>query len=819
MMNGLKKVNKLIIFCSLLFLGLSNNAFTQKGRVYGFVRDQNGKPLEFVNIVVNDTTLGTSTDKKGYYELSILANTNYKITATFIGYRDTTLNVKINRGENKRLNFILEEILTDIEGVVIEDERIRYTTSTRIDPKTIDAISGASEDVASLIKTLPGVSSTNELTSQYNVRGGNFDENIIYVNGIEIFRPFLTRSGQHEGLSFINPDLISSLSFSAGGFEAVYGDKMSSVLDLTYKKPNGFSASTTLGFLTQSIHFGDKLKNFTYIIGVRQKNNRYLLGSLDEKGTYKPSFTDIQGLLTYKINSKFEISFLGNYSRNIYRFQPDSMNVAYGSISESYKLSMYMEGNENDKFNNGTAVLSLSYTPNINNKIKLSNAYYKSIEVENYDLWNEYWISKLDMNFGSESYGQPLNALGVGTFLDHARNIYKSDIYTISLKGSSQLNNHFLQWGVNYRLSNIYDKLNEWKMLDSAGFTLPIVLDSIGYTNPDIQPDFLLNMYSYVNASNSLQTHKASAFIQDSWSLETDKANLYLVYGVRGVYASINNEFCISPRVTFSVAPYWKEDILFRFSTGYYTQSPTYREIRDPMGVLNFDVKAQRSIHFVAGVDWNLVMLNRQFKFTSELYYKYLYNLIPYTINNIMIQYFPNEKTNGFATGLDLKLSGELTPGVDSWISLSFMKTMEKNNTLQKFIPRPTDQLVNFSIFLQDYIPYNPRYTVSLNLIFGTGLPVNPFERTMKGETVFKYPSYRRVDIGFGWQLVNDKIKSDWSFLNRFQNIALTAEVLNLLQIKNTIGYNFITDVTGRIHFIPNHLSGRMVNLKLTIKY
>lgn len=818
MMNG-KKRNRLNILFALFFCFVGASLHAQKGMISGTVSGESGKYLDLVNIVLDDGKTGTTTNSSGYYEIAVPANDSTIIYAKYVGYLVASVKIFVKEGEHNTVNFILKASATDIDGVTIEDREIRNSTFSSIDPKTVLVIPSVSGDIGSLIKTLPGVSASNELSSQYSVRGGSYDENIIYVNGIEIFRPFLTRTGQQEGLSFVNSDLISSIYFSAGGFEARYGDKMSSVLDIKYRKPTEFHVSATLSLLSSSLHIEDKIGKFTYLVGVRQKTSSYLLGSLDTKGEYKPSFTDVQGLLTYSFNKKWELSFLGNYSRNIYRFVPKTRETVFGTISEAYKVMMYMEGNENDKFNNGTGALSLKYAPTDNTNLTLTLSTYKSIESENYDILSEYWLSAIDESMGSENYGEDTEVLGVGTFLSHARNRYESSFYTADLKGSTQIGDHYIQWGAQYRHEDIYDIVKQWDMTDSAGYTIPTSVDSIGVSSDIYDADFTLNLYENVAAINSLHSNRMSAFVQDAWSFEGRKATYHLTYGVRATYWDVNKQFNVSPRATFSITPEWKHDMLFRFSTGYYCQPPTYREMRDTDGVLHTDVKAQTSIHLVAGMDWNLNLWGRPFKFISEAYYKYLPHLIPYTIDNVMIQYHPEYSTQGYSTGLDIKLCGEFVRGVDSWISLSLMKTEERLKGGEYF-PRPSDQLVNFSIFLQDYIPNNPRFKMQLNLMFGTGLPViPPYMELFTQKYTSRYAPYRRVDIGFSWQIVSDMVRSDWNFLNRFTDISLTAEILNILDISNTISYTWITDVSGRLYGVPDYLTPLMANIKLSVKY
>ncbi len=822
-MNGLKNS----IFCTLIFLCLfvCCRLQAQQGTIYGRVTD-NGKPLQLVNVVCAENgTTGTTTDEKGYYELSLPADTTIQVVASFIGYKNAYINVKLKPGESRKFDIHMVVSSQDLETIVIEDETIRNTTFDRINAKAALMIPNASNDIGAVIKTLPGVSSVNELSSQYSVRGGNFDENIIYVNGIEVFKPFLTRSGQQEGLSFVNSDLVSSISFSAGGFEPKYGDKMSSVLDITYRKPTEFHASLSLGLLASSIHVEDKLDNFTYLVGFRYKSNAYLINTMDTKGDYNPTYTDFQTLLTYSVSPKLEISLLGNYSGNKYSYVPQSRETTFGSLMESYRMYMYMEGNENDVFRNGMAALSLLYKPQKISNISLTFSGYNSIESEYYDVLSEYWIGKLDNNMGSDDYGNVVESMGVGTFLSHARNRYKSQFYTADAKYSTVYGNHNLSFGAQYRHESVYDVLSEWELVDSAGYTIPTTPDSIGFTDPSQQPEFILSMYSSANAKNTLNCHRASAYAQDMWSFELPSVNMNLTYGLRFSYLSVNKEFDVSPRLTFSLIPKkWSKDVLFRFSTGYYFQQPSYREMRDENGVLHTDIKSQKSIHFVAGCDWNLRIWNRPFKFVTEAYYKLLDDLIPYTVDNVMIQYYPDMLAEGYATGIDVKLTGEMVKGVDSWVSVSLMKTMERQidsvgNVISDYYPRPTDQRFMFSLFLQDYVPNYPHIKMQLNLTYGTGLPaMPPNKRPFSSSYTRRYPSYLRADLGLSWQIVSDKVKTH-TFLDALSDMSLTVEVLNVLDKYNTISYTWVTDIRGYQCGVPDYLTRRAINIKLSVKY
>lgn len=803
-----------------------------RSTVYGRIFDEYGKPLELVNVAISGLPGGTVSDERGRYELEVPSNKEIYIAFSFIGYKKEAEKVLLKSGERFRIDKRLKIESTELPTVEVEDKLIRSTNLVRIDPKVAINIPTSSDRIPTLLKTLPGVSSGNELSSQYSVRGGNFDENLVYVNDIEIYRPFLIRSGQQEGLSFVNSDLVSSLLFSAGGFDAKYGDKMSSVLDLQYRKPTDFGGSFSGSLLGGSIHLEGlaNKRKFTYLLGARYKTNQYILNALETKGDYKPVFLDIQALFTYKVAKKLEISFLGNIASNRYKLVPETRETNFGTVSQAKRLTVYFDGQEVDRYLTYLGGLTATYTLNKNTRLKFIASGYNSQENENYDIIGQYWIGDIENSLASENFGDVIESQSVGTQMTHARNQMDIYVYNFSHKGTHEYGNKLLQWGIKFQHEDIADEMNEWMLIDSAGYTLPRPHDSIGYSYPELQPYNPLNLYEVIRTNEKLISNRYSAYIQNTWGLDSENSDFTLTAGVRANYWDQNEQLVISPRATISFAPVWEKDVLFRFSAGLYYQPPFYRELKDLYGEINYDQRAQTSIHFVAASDWNFQAWNRPFKFVTEVYYKYLDNLVPYFVDNVRIRYYSFDKSYGYTMGIDMKVNGEFVKGVESWASLSIMGTQENiygdsyadeiGNTVEPgFIPRPTDQRVNFSIFFQDYLPMNPSYKMSLTLLFGSSLPFGP-PQSPKYLHTLRMPTYRRVDIGFSKELIGEhtRFQSNSPF-RVFDNVWITAEILNLLQVNNTVSYIWVTDIYGRQYAVPNYLTPRQLNIKLVAQF
>jgi hypothetical protein len=793
----------------------------------GVVTDEKNLPIEAVNVSVMGKQIGTSTNEKGAYLLQLKANRSYLISFTFIGYETVKIRIPMLK---KRQEYVLnQQLITKSfikNEIIVEDKQSRKKTLTRIKPKHAAVIPNSSGGVEALLKTLPGVSSANELSSQYSVRGGNFDENLVYVNGIEVYRPFLVRSGQQEGLSFINPDMVRSILFSAGGFEAKYGDKMSSVLDIKYKKPKKFGASLNMSLLGGSAHFEGSSKNnrFSFITGIRSKTTEYILGSLDTEAEYKPTFTDIQTFLKYDISSDWDINFLGNISNNTYTMTPQKRDTEFGTLNEALKLTIFFDGQEIDEYNTFFGALSSSYHPNKKLDLKFTASAFSTFEQENFDIMGQYWLYQLDNSLGSESFGDVKFDRGVGTYINHARNSLNASVMNFQHSGKYNTKDTELAWGLRMQREEIEDKISEWNLIDSAGFTLPHTPDSAGYTNPNLQPQLIVSVNDLLKTQINLSSYRNSGYVQFS----KDIGNFSLTSGVRGNYWTFNEEFILSPRLTLAYIPNWEKDVVFRGASGVYYQPAFYKELRDFDGSINRDIKAQKSTHFILGTDYLFYAWGRPFKWVSELYYKQLENLIPYKVDNVRIRYLPFETSNGYASGIDMKVNGEFVPGIESWASLSFMKTEEDivgdyytdaNGNRQEagYIPRPTDQRVNFALYFQDYIPKNPSYKMHLNLVYGTGLTFGP-PKSEKYQDILRIPAYRRVDIGFSKELIKEGEKKS-GFFRHFDAIWLSLEVFNLLQINNTVSYLWVSDVSGRQYAVPNYLTARQINAKLILSF
>jgi hypothetical protein len=662
-----------------MILALAIPAFAQeKAIIYGTVNDEANRPIEYANVAVLGYAGGVATDSEGNFELSIPAETELTLVVSFVGYEKQMFKVFLQPGQRKELKVMMESSAEELPTIEIQDKQIRHTNLQRLDPKIateIPSLSGGG--VEDMIKTMPGVASNNEMSSQYSVRGGNFDENLVYVNGIEIYRPQLIRAGQQEGLSFVNPALVSSIMFSAGGFESKYGDKMSSVLDIQYKKPTDFGGSFQASLLGVEGHLEgiSKNKKFTYLTGVRYKTNSYILKSLETEGDYKPNFIDVQALLAYRLTPKLELSLLGNYARNSYNVKPSNRQTEFGTIQEAYRLSIFFEGQELDRFENYMGALSLNHYPKEHLRLQWIASAFQTRESETFDVLGEYFIGRLENQIDDEQFGEVVEAQGVGGYLDHARNYLLASVFSMGHKGYLDLNRHYLLWGVTYNHEIIQDELNEWELIDSAGYSVPAPPFTVGDPAPVYNPQ--LELFSAYRTDTSFHSNRLSAYIQNSWNFHFGNANAYLIAGLRASYWDINKQFILSPRATLSVKPQWKRDILFRFSAGYYQQPPFYRELRDLEGRINPDVKAQKSIHFVAAMDMNFTAWDRPFKFITEAYYKILDDLVPYVVDNVRIRYYGDNLSKGYAYGIDFKVNGEFIKGVESWASLSFLKTME----------------------------------------------------------------------------------------------------------------------------------------------
>jgi len=812
-----------LLLCPILLISFVSGQTS----ISGTVKNIEGDAIFLANVAIKGFNIGTMTTTNGFYLLQINETGTLTMVASCIGYSNKEISIEVNPEVKLTIDFVLEENISELDEVSVSARYERASAFSRIDLKDLQLVPSTTGGIESLIKTLPGVSSNNELSSQYSVRGGNYDENLIYVNDVEIYRPFLVRSGQQEGLSFINSDLISSIRFSAGGFDARFGDKMSSVLDITYQKPREFAGSVSASLLGGTIHLEgiDKSKRFTYLTGVRYKTTKYLLNSLGTTGAYSPKFTDFQGLFTYAISNKSEISFLGNLAINQYNFAPEKDDIDFGTSSKPLNLTIYYEGQEKDQFDTYMGAFTYKYSPNPTLWMKLIASGYNTTESETFDILGEYLINELDNTIGSKTYGDSILNIGIGGFLNHARNYLNANVYSVNYIGEYTSSFHKLTWGAGYQYNSISDKLSEWEMIDSTGFSIPA-------------DDNSLELKSVIKSKNELVSTKITANFQETWTFQGLTNEYYLTSGFRATYLGLNKQILISPRISFSMKPDWEKDIMFHIASGIYYQPPFYREMRNPTGILNRELKAQQSIHVVAGADYMFKAWERPFKFTAEIYYKYLSNLVPYKVDNVRVEYAGENLAKGYATGIDMKVNGEFVKNAESWFSLSIMQTREdirndyylikEGNDTRKvepgYYPRPTDQLFNFGLYFQDYLPNNPDYKVHLNFLYGSRLPYSS-PSTNRYNEIFRIPPYRRVDIGFSKILKKeDSLLSSGNPLRYFSNIWISIEIFNLLDINNTISYQWVRTISNQsgvegIFAVPTYLTSRRFNIKLTAKF
>ncbi len=818
----------LLILLTISLLGQTTiNAQSQKNTstLQGKVLNEKGDPIELATVAVKGLSGGTKTDANGFFSLTIPSDKNVQVAFSSIGFDIKILTKRLAFGDTASVTITLKSNAKLFKDVTIRDNKKRNQAgNVAINYKMHNLLPSAVGGIEGLLKIF--LSNNNELTSQYNVRGGNFDENLVYINDFEVYRPFLVRSGQQEGLSVINPDLVGGVNFSTGGFQAKYGDKMSSVLDITYKRPKEFGGSVTMSMLGLGAHLeGVGLKNrLSYSIGVRQKSNQYLLQAQQTKGVYNPTFTDVQTYINYQFNTDWQIDVFGNYARNRFDFQPESSTQSFGLINKAFQLRTVYSGAETDKFDSRYGGISTTYTPNDNTTLKLIASAFQTNEAETYDIQGEYLLGEIETDLGKTTFGDIKYALGTGLIHSYARNYLNVNVANIGLKGSHDKKRHFIQWGLNTEIIHITDKLNEWERRDSAGFSQPA-------------NDTALLMSTRYKSAQDFAYTRFNGFIQDN--IAFDSIGLVITGGVRFNYNLLNSELLISPRVQLSWKPKWTKDIIFRAATGIYSQPPFYREMRNLDGSVNLDLKAQKSYHAVAGADYNFKAFgDRPFKFTTELYYKYMWNLVPYEYDNVRIRYFGKNMAKGYAYGIEGRLYGDIVKNAESWVSLGIMKTAEDLNDDVVFIkskttgadstsfhpgyiPRPTDSRVSFGLFFSDYLPGNKNFKLFLNGLYSTGLPFGPPDQNRYADTL-RIPSYKRVDIGFSSLLLDGarKDRPRYSFFNNIKTMWLSLEVFNLLGIQNTLSYLWIQDQSsGRTYAVPNRLTKRLLNLKLVTSF
>ena len=784
----------LLLFFGLPLCGLQAQEFTLSGRVV----DTNESPIELASVSCLSQGKATMTDLKGRFSLTLHSADSVAIKFSMIGYKSKIRILRRPRGK-QTLKVILSPM--DALGEVVVSEKRRQTTATQqLDVKNLkDNPSASGNAVEELIQQQAGVSIHNELSSQYNVRGGSFDENSVYINNVEIYRPLLIRSGQQEGLSIINPDMVESVGFSSGGFEAKYGDKMSSALDITYRRPKRFEATAAASLLGGSAYVGFSNKKLAWANGLRYKTTKYLLGSLETKGEYKPNFLDYQTYLSYKPNKRWTIDFIGNIADNHYNFHPEDRETKFGTMESVRSFRVYFDGQEKDRFRTFFGTLGITRHLGDSTSVSLLGSSFSTSEQERYDIQGQYWLTQTET---SEN-------LGVGTYFEHARNYLKAHVESVKLLLKHTAKQHDVEAGLTWKQEHIEENSVEYEMRDSAGYSVP-------HTGTD-----LFMIYS-LRARNELNANRLETYVQDTWRFRSagEHTLFTLNYGLRFSHWNYNKESILSPRVSLGITPSFNHNVTLRFATGLYYQAPFFKELRDTSTVagvtratLNRKIKSQRSIHFIAGMDYRFNMNNRPFKFTAELYYKLLGNVVPYSINNVKVVYYGSNEASGHAAGLDLKLFGEFVPGTDSWVTLSFMDTKMKLNGVK--VPMPTDQRYALNLFFTDYFPGTTRWKMSLKLAYADGLPFSAPHRELETNT-FRAAAYKRADIGMSYRVLNNEHRERKSI---FRNIWLSLDCLNLLGINNVNSYYWVTDVTNQQYAVPNYLTGRQINARLLFEF
>lgn len=784
------------IICLLVTVTASAQTFTLQGRV----TDENNDPIEFASVSCLKQGKMTMTSLKGEYSMQLHSADSVVIKFSMIGYKAKTRILRRPRGK-QTLQIVLHSDENQLGEVTVTGKKIETGQMEDISKDHLKSLPSASGNaVEELIQSQAGVSTHSELSSQYNVRGGSFDENSVYIDNVEIYRPFLVRSGQQEGISVINPDMVEKISFSTGGYEARYGDKMSSALNIKYRKPKKFEATASASMLGASAFVGVSNKKVSWSNGFRYKTTKHLLGSMDTKGEYSPTFIDYQTYLTYTPNKRWEIKLLGNISDNHYNFTPEDRETKFGTMENVKAFQVYFDGQEKDVFR--TFFGAVGITRNFGEKTSLSliASAFNTREQEKYDIQGQYWLTQTET---SEN-------LGVGTYFQHARNYLKAHVESAKLLFKTKYKKHDIEGAFTFKKEKITENSVEYEMRDSSNYSIP-------HTGKD-----LYMIYS-MRAKNVLDANRIEAYVQDAFRFTSNnEKTLYtLNYGVRLSHWSYTKETIVSPRVSLGIIPAFNENITMRFATGLYYQAPFFKELRDTTtqnGItyasLNSKAKSQRSIHFIAGFDYRFRMNNRSFKFTAEAYYKALGNLVPYSVNNVKVVYYGSNESSGHAAGIDLKLYGEFVPGTDSWLSLSLMNTSMKLNG--KSIPLPTDQRYAINLFFTDYFPGTDRWKMSLKLALADGLPFSAPHQELESN-VFRAPAYKRADIGLSYRLLNNEGKKRKYI--QLRNVWLGAECLNLFGINNVNSYYWITDVTGGQYAVPNYLTGRQINFRVTVDF
>ena len=816
----MKKRIFLVFFCFLAQFILAQTA-----RIKGVILDEFNNPIEKVTVSVGDK--GTETNRNGFYSLEVPAEKEITIVFSHVSFKSATIITTLKKNEDFEFYPVLNDRVNQIGPVTVTGtSKKRVEGVTSIDPVVIRTIPGANAGIENVLKTLPGVYSNNELSTSYAVRGGNYDENLVYVNEIEVYRPFLIRSGQQEGLSFTNTNMVENVDFSAGGFQAKYGDKLSSVLDITYRNPKQFAAGIEASLMggSATVEAVSKNQKWSNITGIRYRDNSLLVNSKETETNFRPSFADVQTLVNFNASTKWSWSFLGNISQNKYNYEPLTRQTNFGTVSEPIALVVVYDGQEKDKYLTLFGALKSVYQYNANNKLKFIASTYHTQEQEYYDILAQYRLGEVDSNIGSETFGDVVYSRGIGSQLSHARNDLDALIFNAETKGFHEINEKTqIEWGIKYTKEDIRDRIVEWEVIDSAGFSLPAPI--LDYQNDQPYNPYVGPLAPYQNrrATNYTTINRISGYAQWNYKGAFGEHKYWLNVGVRGHQWQVKNtnsvdgdsQFVVSPRAQFAIKPNWEKDMLFRISGGMYYQPPFYRELRDYDGVVQPNVKAQKSVHFVVSNDYSFKLWTRPFKLVSEAYYKKNTDVNTYTIDNVRIRYRANNDAEAYAYGFDARLNGEFVPGTESWFSFGYLKTEENQND-RGYIARPTDQRLKFGLLFQDYMPNIPNFKVYLNLVYNTGLPGGSPSYADPYDYQLRLKDYRRADVGFSYVFKDQEIQSSKKWLKPFTDFSLGLEIFNLFNNQNAITNTWVRDVYTKSQYgVPNYLTTRVFNVKL----
>jgi hypothetical protein len=791
----------------------------------GVIKDTKKQPIEGVNIQFN--TLGTTSDKNGNYSIRIPLNQSITITYSHIAHYSFSKNITATSKNVMRFSPTLTPKTETLEEIIVKNNNKNAAGVTKIDVLKAKNIIGPNAGVENVLMTLPGVNNNNELSTQYNVRGGNFDENLVYVNGIEIYRPFLIRSGQQEGLSFINSNMVKNINFSAGGFQAKYGDKLSSVLDITYREAKERAATIDASILGGSITLEGQFfdKKLSAITGIRYRDNSLFVNSKQVETNFKPRFTDVQSFLSYKANDALTLNFLGNFSLNNYNYTPISRRTRFGTVNAPIELTVFYDGQEENNYLTLFGALSANYKVNDAIDLTATASSYNTQEEEYFDIAAAYTLGEVDANVGSENFGEVEFSEGIGSQLNHARNDLDALISNYQLKGTYENGALEISAGLKYQHEDIKDRIREWEIIDSLGFSVRPPLTP-GNNQPYVSFEGPILPYQNIRADNNVQISRITGFVQLNEKRFWKEHEIWYNIGVRAQKWNVTgngvpskNQTTISPRVQFAIKPDWSQDMLFRISGGWYSQPPSYRELKDYNGQLNVNVKAQKSIHFVSGMEYSFQMWERPFKLTTEIYYKDLSNINAYSIDNVRIRYRADNKTTGYANGVDLRLNGEFIAGSESWVSLGYLKTME-NIDNQGNIARPSDQRLKFGILFQDYVPNLPDLKAYLNLVFNTGVPGGSPSYSNPYNFQNRLRDYKRADLGVSYVFASAKKQFSTGLLSNFKELTAGLELFNMFDIQNAITNTWVRDVYSKAQFgVPNFMTGRVLNFKIGMKF